>query len=305
MARELTIVVPTKNGADRIGGMIRSLLAEIDAAGVLAEIIVVDDLSTDDTPKVLGAIAADDHRVAPMAGPGRGPGAARNAAVRAARSRWIAFADDDDAWTPGRLATQLEALRANPDAVLSLTDYAHVREDQPDAVLPSAFEYWPLWRSFRARTVSRIEDARPLIAAENAVGTSTVMVSRDTCAAVGGFDETLPSASDWDLWLRLAAVGPTLVLNIEGVRYAMRAGSVSSNRSARDEAMRTIIARHPDLPAWARRRAIARLATGRSEAAADQGRTALAVRHALHACLVQPGRRPLRRLLGLLTPSFA
>jgi glycosyltransferase involved in cell wall biosynthesis len=231
MARELTIVVPTKNGADRIGGMIRSLLAEIDAAGVLAEIIVVDDLSTDDTPKVLGSMAADDHRIVPMAGPGRGPGAARNAAVRAARSRWIAFADDDDPWTPGRLATQMEALRANPDAVLSLTDYAHVREDQPDAVLPSAFEYWPLWRSFRARTVSRIEDARPLIAAENAVGTSTVMVSRDAYVAVGGFDETLPSASDWDLWLRLAAAGPTLILGVEGVRYAMRAGSVSSNRA--------------------------------------------------------------------------
>ena len=47
MARELTIIVPTKNGADRIGGMIRSLLAEIDAAGVDAEIIAVDDRSTD------------------------------------------------------------------------------------------------------------------------------------------------------------------------------------------------------------------------------------------------------------------
>ena len=305
MTLELSIILPTRNGADRLRPTIEALLDEIRRAGVAAEIIALDDLSTDDTPRILADMAFDNAEIRVEAGPGRGPGAARNAAARAAHGRLVAFADDDDLWTPGRLARQLAAHRAHPEAAFSLCDYAHLREDAPGLVLPSAFAYWPLWRRFRGAEATLVRDARALIAAENAVGTSTVMARRDAYLAVGGFDETLPSASDWDLWLRLAAAGPTLVLGVEGARYAMRAGSVSANRAARLEAMRAILARHADLPAAALRRAKARIATGLSEAAAEAGDRAGAIRHALQAMRLRPGRPQARRVLGLVREIVA
>ena len=305
MTVDLSIVMPTRNGAERIGPMLSALLAEIDRAGVVAEIVVIDDGSIDATPDLLAEAARRDGRVCRLAGPVRGPGAARNAGVRAARAPLIAFADDDDPWVPGRLATQLAAHRAHPEAVLSCCDYAHVREDKPAEALPTAFAYWPLWGRFRTQTVTRLTDARATIAAENAVGTSTVMARRDAFLAVGGFDETLRSASDWDLWLKLAGQGPALVLGGVGARYAMRAGSVSADRTARLEAMRTILARHPDLPRWAVRRARARLATGLSEAAAERGETRTALRHALTAVAIRPGAAQLRRALGLVRAALA
>lgn len=304
-APDLSIVIPTRNGADRIGSMLDELLAEIGRSCISAEIVVVDDRSTDGTAALLAAAARADRRIVALTGPGRGPGAARNAGVAAARAPLVAFADDDDPWTPGRLLAQVEAHRADPDAVLGVCDYAHFREDAPDEHLPTAFAYWPLWRRFRGSAVTRIDDARALIAAENAVGTSTVMLRRAAFRAVGGFDETLGSASDWDLWLRLATQGPVLVLGRVGARYAMRSGSVSTNRSARLDAMRTILARHPDLPAWSLRRARARIETGLSEAAAERGEAAPALRHALRALAIRPGGLQLRRTLGLLRASLA
>lgn len=305
MTLDLTIVMPTRNGAGRLAPMLATLLSELDRANLPGEIVVVDDGSTDATSGVLAAAARRDGRVRPLAGPVRGPGAARNAGVRAARAPLIAFADDDDAWMPGRLAVQVAAHGCHPDAVLSCCDYAHVREDAPAQALPTAFGYWPLWRRFRAEPVTRVADARPTIAAENAVGTSTVMARRDAFLAVGGFDEALRSASDWDLWLKLAAQGPALVLGAVGARYAIRPGSVSADRIARLDAMRTILARHPDLPAWARRRARSRIATGLSEAAAERGETRTALRHALAAVAIRPGAPQLRRALGLVRAVVA
>lgn len=302
---DLAIVLPTRDGAARLGAMLAQLLAEIDRAGARTEIVAVDDRSTDATPAILAAAARADARIRPITGPGRGPGAARNAGVRATRAPLVAFADDDDPWTPGRLGAQLAAHRAHPDAALSFCDYAHQRADAPAAALPTAFAYWPLWRRLRARPLTRLEDARPLIAAENAVGTSTVMLRRDAFLAVGGFDEGLRSASDWDLWLRLAAAGPALALGAVGARYAMRAGSVSADRGARLEAMRAILARHPELPGWAVRRARARLATGLSEAAAERGAHGAALGHALRALAIRPGAPQLRRALGLARACLA
>ncbi len=299
----LSIIMPTRNGADRLPATLARLASEITAAKVDAEVIVINDGSTDATADLLANIAKAMPSLRVVPGPSRGPGAARNLGVAIARASLIAFADDDDLWAQGRLQRQLAAHADMPNAVFSATDYRHVRTDAPQDVLPTAFTYWPRWQRFRRHDVIEVIDARGLIAAENAIGTSTVMVRRLAFLAVGGFDEALPSASDWDLWLRLAGVGPMLVLGTVGADYAMRAGSVSGNRAARIKAMETILRRQTRLPAWARRSARARLATARSEAEAGRGARLAAVRHALHAMYLEPGKQHLRRCIGLIRRS--
>ena len=265
---------------------------------------MVDDGSTDGTAEYVAGLSESWPSLRLLRGKSRGPGAARNHGVANARAALVAFADDDDIWATGRLAFQLRAHVEHADATMSFCDYRHVRNGSIDENLPSAFSYWPHWRKFRGLAQTRVDDARPLIIAENAVGTSTVMVRRDRFVEIGGFDTTLPSASDWDLWLRLAGLGSVLVLGMEGASYAVRAGSVSSKRGDRIDAMRRILAKHPDIPAWSRRSAEARIETGLSESAEEVGNLGASIRHAVRSACLRPSTPQIRRCLGLLRSAL-
>lgn len=301
----VSIVLPTRNGAERVARAIPRLLEETSALAGAAELVAVDDGSTDSTGDVLSFFAARTPFVRCLSTTGVGPGAARNRAIAEARGTFIAFADDDDVWTPGRLVRQLSALSAAPDAVLSLADYRHLDETRPHADLPTAFDYWPLWRRFRSASVTVLRDPAPLVCAENAVGTSTVLARRDALVRTGGFDETLPSASDWDLWLKLCRLGDAVVLGDVGATYAMRPGSVSAARGKRIAAMRTILERQSDLPRWAKRAARARLDEAESESAEGAGRHVVAIQGAMRATLRRPSLRRMRRCAALLKASLA
>lgn len=301
----VSIVMPTRNGASRVAAQLFRLAEELRGLGAEGEMIVVDDGSTDATAEVLDRLARDLPGLRVLRTTGLGPGAARNRAIALARGTYVAFADDDDEWTPGRLGRQIAAMQACPEAVLSLTDYRHLDETRQFADLPTAFDYWPLWRRFRRAAVTRVDEPAALICAENAVGTSTVVARREALAAVGGFDEALPSASDWDLWLRLAARGPVLVLGEVGATYAMRPGSVSTARGARIAAMREILARQAHLPGWSLRHARARLDEAESEAAELRGAFLAAMSGALRAALRTPSLRRWRRCAGLVRARLA
>jgi len=301
----VTVALPTRNGAERLGTVLPRILEELRGLPGEGELIVVDDGSDDATPDLLAAWAARHPAIRRLRTEGVGPGAARNRAIAAARGRHVAFADDDDAWTQGRLGRQIAALDAQAGAALSFTDYRHVDETRPRDVLPTAFEYWPLWRRFRDRGASLVTEPAALICAENAVGTSTVVARRAALDRVGGFDAALPSASDWDLWLKLARLGPAVVLGEVGATYAMRPGSVSAARGARIAAMRMILSRQSDLPGWSLRHARARLDEAESEAAEATGAFGAAIAGALRAAARGPSLRRLRRCAGLVRASVA
>ena len=72
------------------------------------ELLLIDDGSTDGSRDLAETYAARDRRVRVLGdGVNRGPAAARNAGIRAARGRWIAFLDADDLWRPQKLEVQI------------------------------------------------------------------------------------------------------------------------------------------------------------------------------------------------------
>ena len=115
---DVSFIMPAHNAAPWIEAAIGSAL---DQVGVAVEILVVDDGSVDGTGAVLARLAALDPRIRQIprdeigTGAPRGPSAARNAALQAARGRWLAILDADDLIVPDRSRILLD-LAAATDA---------------------------------------------------------------------------------------------------------------------------------------------------------------------------------------------
>lgn len=108
-APAVTVVIPTH---DRAGSIARAISGCLRQTPAPAEVLVVDDCSTDGTREVVESIAAGDARVRLIRLDRRSGGAAaRNAGILAARGGFVAFLDSDDEWLEGHLARKLGALR--------------------------------------------------------------------------------------------------------------------------------------------------------------------------------------------------
>jgi glycosyltransferase involved in cell wall biosynthesis len=128
----VSVVIPTWNRPQLVVRAVRSALRQTLEA---IEVIVVVDGPDDVTVPVLREI--NDSRVKIKALPlNLGPGEARNAGVGEAKSRWVAFLDDDDEWFPQKLEAQLQTaqLSAYRDPIVSCR--LIVRSEIGDVVWP-------------------------------------------------------------------------------------------------------------------------------------------------------------------------
>lgn len=100
MIADLTVVIPTHNGAKFLRPLLRKLRA--------FEVIVVDDGSTDKTPTIV-----KEFEIPGLRQTQRGPAAARNAGLRRATTAFIALLDVDDEWNPPHPVPALALLRAS------------------------------------------------------------------------------------------------------------------------------------------------------------------------------------------------
>jgi hypothetical protein len=302
---ELSVIIPTRNTLSYLPAAIASIGPD---PGV--EIIVIDDGSTDGTAAWLAGAAAGDPRLVVLTGPGEGPARARNLGIAAARAPLVAFLDADDVWRPGKLESQCLLHRAHPQIGFSFTDYRHLTPAGEDR--GGSFAYWPRFHARHGRRTAPFllgEDALAQLYAENVVGTSTVIARTDLLRALGGFDETMPSAEDWELWLRLAAQAPVGCHPGMLADYLMhRPGNLTGQLDRRIAAMRLIAGRFDALARTQLRPAgrlmAARILTAAAELAEAQERPFRATALRLGALLRHPTRRAARETLGTLLRRY-
>ena len=180
----VSVVLPTYNRGWIVEQALDSVLDQ-DYGNL--ELIVVDDGSSDDTPRLLSAYG---NRIRVIRQVNRGVSAARNAGIQAATGELIALLDSDDAWLPGKVTAQVAFFTDNPDALICQTEEIWIRNGV--RVNPGK----------RHRKEAGMIFERSL--ALCLVSPSAVMMRRSLLDEVGLFDETLPACEDYDLWLRIA-----------------------------------------------------------------------------------------------------
>lgn len=230
----VSIITPAYRAARFVGETIRSVQAQ---TWTNWEMLIVDDCSPDDTCAVVEAAAAGDARVRLIRQPQNGgPAAARNAALAAARGRWLAFLDSDDLWLPEKLERQLHFQRKH-GARLTFTEFRRISEDGS--------------RTGRRVTVPERLDYRGLLG-NTAIATSTVIADR---AQTGDIVMKKTYYDDFACWLQLLRNGGHAHgLREDLMRYRVAGGSVSRNKkkSAREvwKAYRHIEQLDPLRSAW-------------------------------------------------------
>jgi hypothetical protein len=226
----VSVVVPAYNAMPDVLEAVDSVLAQEVPP---AEIVVVDDRSSDGTADALRARFGDRVRV--LAGRYGSASAARNAGWRAASGEWIAFLDADDLWLPEKLSASLALLAAAPHADWCFTDGGGRALDGQEH--PSILARWvDLEEPYCGSPVGELIDV-------NFILTSSVLVRRSALEALGGFDESLSHAEDVDLWIRLSRRGLATASGRVLVRYRARDTGLSAQADNRNLGAATLFAR--------------------------------------------------------------
>ncbi len=112
MTVTFSVVIPYHNSHSTIEETIISVQRQ---EGVQVEMIIVDDVSEPSSRHVIDALARKNPQIRVIPATGRGPSAARNTGVRAAKGRYIWFLDADDCLAPNALARAASAFHEDPN----------------------------------------------------------------------------------------------------------------------------------------------------------------------------------------------
>lgn len=217
----VSAIVPSYNYAAYVVEAVESCLAQTFAD---LEVVVVDDRSTDDSPRLLRERYADHPRVRLLlAEENKGVSGNFNRGLQAARGKYVGYCCADDAWLPEHVATLVPALESASGVALA---YARARQlgrsDEPvDPEEAIAFDSAPddlFWDQ--------------LVRRPNFVPFVATLFRRQAALEAGGFREDVHVIQDYALWLRLAAHAPVRFVDRETVIVRWH-GDNASQRGAR------------------------------------------------------------------------
>lgn len=202
--QDVTVVVPTY---DRRELLERALNSVRDQTILPTGVIVVDDASpnpvepfvTDRYDNLTVEVVRHEEN--------RGAAAARNTGVKTADTEYVAFLDSDDYWDERKLEAQLDVFDAREVGLVYCDQYVV----EPDGVIKPS-----------GKTLPEEEVWTSLLDGWTAPNTSTLIFDRETFLDLDGFDTSLNSCQDHDLWMRLAREGIQVGVVKEPLSYFAR-----------------------------------------------------------------------------------
>ena len=230
----VSVIIPTYNRANFLGGAIKSVL---DQSFKNLEIIVVDDCSSDNNRALIETLGRAEIRYLRHARQ-LGGAAARNTGIHHSRGEYVAFLDDDDEWYPEKLSRQMHALLSSPPDVGGIyTGYFIVNRSDGQIrgqIVPT--EHGELYE---------------VLLGGNCIGSASSMLLRRSCFdAVGIFDERLRSFQDYDLWLRIARKYRFDCIRQPLLKYFVHGDQIGSNSQALTQGLELMLKKYGDVPAF-------------------------------------------------------
>lgn len=191
----VSTIIPVYNRPQMIRKAVKSVLAQSYRP---IEIILVDDGSADETPKVLDKLAVDyPEIIRVMHKENGGPGLAREAGRMAARGEFIQYLDSDDWLLPSKFEVQVKALKDHPECGIAYGISRLVDENGKTLKEPSKW------------TGRHYEYLFPALLVDRWWHTHTPLYRRSICDAAGPWPRQRPE--DWDIEARMGALKTRLV----------------------------------------------------------------------------------------------
>jgi glycosyltransferase involved in cell wall biosynthesis len=213
----VSVIIPAYRVTAYISQTIDSVLAQNFAD---YEVIVVND-GCPDSDALEQALRPYLDRIVYVRKENGGPSSARNAGMRAARAPLVTLLDGDDLLLPDYLRVQTAFLEAHPDT---------------DVVYCNGLVFGD--SDYAGRKVMDFSPSRGPVTFESLVSCrcsvmTTVLARKQSLLGVGGFDEGLRRAEDFDLWVRLVHAGGRIAYHETPLfRYRRRASSLSTDEVA-------------------------------------------------------------------------
>ena len=208
----VSVVIAAHNAEATIAETLQSLLDQTFSEW---EAIVVDDGSTDRTKNIAEGFVNRDARFRIISQSQKGVSMARNSGIALSRFRWLLFLDADDWIFPQHLERLTGLLRHDDGLDAVYCGWTYVTPDGSHVFEEFAGDTGDLFAEHAQYCFSVLH---------------TYVVSRSLVEKAGGFDPSLQTCEDWDLWQRIARAGARFggVPEILAA-YRMRADSASKN----------------------------------------------------------------------------
>lgn len=206
----VSIITPAYNSSKFISETINSI---INQTYTNWELLITDDLSTDNTIEIVESYAKNDSRIKLFKlEKNSGAAIARNNSIKFAKGRYITFCDSDDKWKKNKLELQLKFMQEN-ELVFSFSDYEVIDENnnyQRYVKCPKKLTYKKLLRNNYVGCLTAIYDTKFL---------GKLMMPK------------IRKRQDWVLWLSIMKkIETTKGLNTPLAVYRNRSNSISSSK---------------------------------------------------------------------------
>ena len=201
----VTSIIPAFNREKYIAEAIESVLNQTYRN---IEIIVIDDGSTDNTPRILSSY---NGKIKYFLQPNSGASAARNSGISKASGDFISFLDSDDLWEKNKISLQMECFENNPGIDICLCNT----------------------KIFSEKKITDF-DQKYIIATPYHL--CSILIKKDVLKRVGYFKTNLKSGEDTDFFLRIKEMGiPLKILQDKLVYIRIHANNLTKDFKIRDK----------------------------------------------------------------------
>jgi glycosyltransferase involved in cell wall biosynthesis len=219
---KVSVIIPAFNSMKYLPDTLESVLQQTFTD---FEVLIINDGSSDNI--VQWASGLVDSRVKLISQENQGLSGARNTGIAHAQADYIAFVDADDLWEATKLEKQVCCLDDHPKVGLVHTWMALVDErGKPTGRVLESYLEGDVWEK---------------IVQWNRIACPSVMVRRCCFDTMGGFDRSLRSIEDWDMWIRIATIYPFAVIKEPLAYYRQVPNSMSKNCQVMEQAFHQVI----------------------------------------------------------------